>query len=114
MTIEIPWAKEFAGAIMVCDPQGVVIYMNDKSAKTYEKDGGYALLGQNMIDCHPEPARSKLIDLMEKRETNAYTIEKNGLRKLIYQSPWYENGEYRGFVELSLVIPAEMPHFIRK
>ena len=36
-----------------------------------------------------------------------------GQRKLIYQSPWYERGEYRGFVELSLPIPAVMPHFKR-
>jgi len=46
-------------------------------------------------------------------EKNIYTIEKNGVKKLIYQSPWYQNGKYAGFVELSLEIPFEMPHFIR-
>lgn len=110
---EIPWAREFPNAITVCDPQGIVLYMNDKAALTYEKDGGYALVGQNLLDCHPETARAKLVEIMEKRVTNVYTIEKNGLRKLIYQAPWYENDEYRGYVEISLVIPAEMPHFIR-
>ena len=40
-------------------------------------------------------------------------IEKNGVKKIIYQSPWYKEGEYAGFVELSLEIPLEMPHFIR-
>jgi hypothetical protein len=44
------------------------------------------------------------------REKNVYTIEKNGVKKLIYQSPWYYNGEYAGFVELSLEIPFEMEH----
>ncbi len=29
--------------------------------------------------------------------TNAYTIEKNGIKKLIHQTPWFENGEYTGF-----------------
>jgi hypothetical protein len=46
-------------------------------------------------------------------EKNIYTIEKNGVRKLIYQSPWFSNGSYAGFVELALEIPWEMPHFIR-
>ena len=40
--------------------------------------------------------------------------EKNGVKKLIYQTPWYENGEFMGLVEFSLEIPFEMPHYIRK
>ncbi len=51
--------------------------------------------------------------MMKTRSKNVYTIEKNGIKKLIYQSPWYENGEYAGFVELSLEIPFELPHFVR-
>ena len=51
---------------------------------------------------------------MEEHATNAYTIEKNGVKKLIYQTPWYENGEFMGLVEFSLEIPFEMPHYIRK
>jgi len=43
-----------------------------------------------------------------------YTIEKKGIKKLIYQAPWYENGEFSGVVELSIPIPFEMPHYIRK
>ncbi|MDD2576134.1 MAG: diguanylate cyclase, partial [Bacteroidales bacterium] len=46
-------------------------------------------------------------------QTNAYTIEKEGLKKLIYQTPWYENGEFGGLVEFSIVIPMDMPHFVR-
>ncbi len=39
--------------------------------------------------------------------------KKTGVKKLIFQAPWTENGEYRGFLELSLVLPQMMPHFIR-
>jgi hypothetical protein len=60
------WVKEFAGAVTVCDPAGII------------------------------------------------TIEKAGKKKLIYQTPWHTEGEYRGFVELSLELPAEMPHFVRQ
>ena len=107
------WIKEFPNAVIVCDIKGVILEMNDKAAKNYDKDGGYALVGKNLLDCHPEPARSKVGQMLAAGEKNIYTIEKNGVKKLIYQSPWYQNGKYAGFVELSLEIPFEMPHFIR-
>ncbi len=108
------WTDEFPGAITVCDPQGVILEMNARSALGFQAEGGRALIGKNLLDCHPEPARAKLLELMHSRQKNVYTIEKNGVWKLIYQTPWFEDGEYRGFIELSLEIPPEMPHFIRQ
>ena len=110
---EHAWIKEFPGAVTVCDPAGIILEMNDKAIKAFEADGGEKLIGTNLLDCHPEPARLKLEQLMETRQRNVYTIEKKGVKKLIYQAPWYEDGQYRGFVELSLEIPFEMPHFVR-
>ena len=108
------WIKEFPGAAIVCDEAGMIIEMNGKAISNFEKDGGAALLGKNVVDCHPEPARTKLQDMMASRRANIYTIEKAGIKKLIYQVPWTRDGHYRGFVELSLEIPFEMPHFVRK
>ncbi len=107
------WVKEFPGGITVCEADGTILEMNDKAGKIFEEDGGRALIGKNVFDCHPEPARSKCTRLLETRQRNVYTIEKNGVKKLIYQSPWYRNGLYAGFVELSLEIPFELPHFVR-
>ena len=112
-TPEHAWIKEFPGSVTVCDADGMMIEMNDKAAQTLEKDGGRALIGKNVLDCHPEPARSKLAGLLQERRRNIYTIEKNGVKKLIYQSPWYLNSEYAGFIEISVEIPFEMPHFVR-
>jgi transcriptional regulator with PAS, ATPase and Fis domain len=109
----INWTEEFPGSIFVIDEQGVLLDMNRRAAENIAADGGKSLLGTNSLDCHPQPSRDKLAEMLEKRQPNIYTIEKNGVKKLIYQSPWYENGEFRGFVELSLEIPFEMPHFIR-
>ena len=108
------WVKEFQGAVTVCDREGIILEMNEKACKTFAKDGGAALVGKNVLECHPEPAKSKLKSMLAAGKSNAYTIEKNGIKKLIYQSPWYENGKYMGFVELSLEIPLKMPHFVRK
>jgi len=107
------WIKEFPAAVTVSDQDGIILEMNDRAAKTFAKDGGYALIGKNMLDCHPDPARGKLERIMDSREPNIYTIEKNGVKKMIYQSPWYLEGKYAGFIEISLEIPFEMPHFIR-
>lgn len=108
------WQKEFPGAITVSDLEGIILEMNDRAAKDYADQGGRALIGTNMLDCHPEPARTKVKRLLEARQRNVYTIEKKGVRKLIYQSPWYDSEECRGFVELSLEIPSDMPHFVRE
>jgi hypothetical protein len=107
------WVKEFPGAVTICDPDGTILEMNDRAAITFEEDGGRALIGKNVFKCHPEPASNKLADMMKARQPNVYTIEKDGLKKLIYQSPWYFNGDYAGFIELALEIPFEMPHFLR-
>lgn len=88
--------------------------MNNRAAQNYAADGGKALIGRSLLDCHPAPAREKLQQLLATQQANVYTIEKKGVRKLIYQSPWFENGQFAGLVELSLVIPTQMPHFVRQ
>src|SRR5512140_212597 len=105
--------KECPAAVTDCDQNGILLEMNDKAARVFESDSGYALIGSNMLDCHPEPARSKADRLLAAMQKNVYTIEKKDVKKLIYQSTWFEDGKYSGFVELSLEIPFELPHFIR-
>jgi len=112
--MSLNWTDEIGVGCTVLDTEGVIVYMNNKACKTFEKDGGRALLGKNALECHPEPARTKLAGMLKTPYTNAYTIEKNGVKKLIYQTPWHENGQYKGIVELSLEIPAQMPHHVRK
>ena len=107
------WVQEFPVAVTVTDREGKIIEMNATAAKTFEKDGGEKLIGANVLDCHPEPAKVKLRDIMDNQKANVYTIEKAGVKKFIYQAPWYQDGEYAGVVELSVEIPFEMPHFVR-
>lgn len=107
------WLNGIDVAVTVCDREGIIVYMNEKAAKTFSADGGKALLGKNLWDCHPEAAREKIRLLMAAGASNSYTIEKNGVKKLIQQTPWRENGELRGLVEFSLVIPLALPHFVR-
>jgi hypothetical protein len=55
------WVQEFPGAVTVCDRDGIILAMNNKSARTFENDGGAALIGSSLFGCHPEPARTKLM-----------------------------------------------------
>ena len=107
------WIEEFPGAITVCDSAGTILEMNVRALEDFREEGGQKLIGTNLLDCHPEPARTKLRELMETQQINVYTTEKGRVRKLFCQAPWYKEGEYCGFIELSLEIPSGIPHFVR-
>lgn len=110
---EINWAGELCVAITVSDTSGKILYMNDKAAATFDKNGGKELVGQNLRDCHLPVSWEKILGIMNSQKANCYTVEKEGIRKLIYQSPWFDEGKLSGLVEFSMVIPVNMDHFVR-
>ena len=101
-------------AVTICAKDGTILDMNQKSRKTFLKPGQESILGKNVLDCHPEPARTMLAVMLANPRTNIYTVEKEGVKKLIYQCPWYEGDEYAGFMELSIVLPEFIPNRVRK
>ena len=111
---EHEWIKEFPASITVCDPAGVIA--GDERPGRQNLREGRRLRAASAATCwtatRTRPAARSEV-LLAAHEKNVYTIEKNGVKKLIYQSPWFKDGQYAGFVELSLEIPWEMPHFVR-
>ncbi|MEE0428894.1 MAG: PAS sensor protein [Bacteroidales bacterium] len=105
------WAKELNCSITVCDKDGVIVYQNDRAVEQYRKRGD--LIGRNLFDCHNEKSAAIIRNLLATGGTNSYTIEKNGVHKMIFQSAWKENGFVAGLCEISMIIPAELPHHIR-
>jgi hypothetical protein len=110
---ESDWVKEFPGPVVVSDIVGVIIEMNDKAAEWFVDRGGRELVGKNLLDVHQEQSQAKIRQMMERQERNVYSIEKDGRKVLIYQSPWYRNGSFAGLVEFGLEVPAEIPHHVR-
>lgn len=108
------WVKGFGATITVCDTQGIIIEMNDRSAEMFAKSGGRELIGKNVKDCHSEASRDKISDMLVNQRANCYTTEKDGVKQFIYQAPWYKDGKFMGLVELVMEIPFDLPHFIRK
>ena len=108
------WVEEFPGSILVCDSKGVILELNKKAVESHLADGGKKLIGSNMMNCHPEPARNKLKRLMKRRQNNVYTVTKGRSRTIVLQAPWYSNKRYRGFVQVSLKLSGPIPNHIRK
>ena len=63
-------------AVTVCDREGRIIDMNNQSREVNLKPG-QELIGCNVLDCHPEPARTMLEDMMHNERKHVYTIERN-------------------------------------
>ena len=96
-----PWADGTDCAVTVCDTEGTVLYQNARSAAV---NGD--VRGRSLIPCHNERSRAVIRRLLEEGE-------KQGVRKLIYQTVWRREGRIGGLVEFSLEIPAELPHYVR-
>lgn len=109
-------------AVTVCDTECMIVYQNEKSVAVNGDMRGKCMLG-----CHNDRSRGIIARILSEGATNSYTISKKGQRKLIHQTPWYkETGDtasdaqdgpsgrtIAGIIELSIVIPEEMPHYDR-
>ena len=97
-------------SMTVCNKEAVVLYQNAQSRQIFGD-----VVGNSLFECHPPKASEKIRELLATSGTNVYTISKNGMKKMIYQTPWFdENGELQGLIEYSMILPEEMPHYIRK
>lgn len=112
------WARNVSFAVTICDTEGKILYMNEKSVSVFAKYGN--LIGCNLKDCHSAASWEIITRLLSTGGSNTYTIRKNGKSKLIYQTPWYAvsgtGTEKRigGLVEISIELPPEMPHYVRE
>ncbi len=107
------WIATYPAEIIVCDQDGTILDMSDVAIRIYEKEGGAALIGSSVFDHHPEPARSQMVDVVNRRSHVVYTTEKAGRKKLISIGSWFRNGEYAGFTLITLDLPATVPNIVK-
>ena len=62
-------------AVTICGKDGTILDMNGKSRKTFLKPGREELIGHNVLDCHPEPARSLLAYAGESQDKRLHRRE---------------------------------------
>lgn len=107
------WVAALHAEVLVCDATGTILAVNREAERLFAGEGGSGLLGTNVLDCHPEPSRTKLAGMLEQQLTNAYTSTEKGETRFFFQAPWFREGQYAGFVELSFPVPDGLPHFVR-
>ena len=99
-------------AVTVTDADCKIIYMNGRARETFAAHGD--LIGRNLMDCHNQRSIGIIRHLLATGGRNCYTIEKGGVHKLIFQSAWRKpDGSVGGLVEISIVTPDDMPHYVR-
>ena len=97
-------------AVVICDLDHVIIYMNPAAVQRYVKWGGKDLLGKSLLDCHNEKSREmihKVIDWFSESKDNniVYTSYNQKENKDVYMVAlrnddgeliaYYEKHEYR-------------------
>ena len=57
-------------AIVICDLDHKIIYMNPVAVKRYEKWGGAKLLGKSLLNCHNEESRKTINKVLDYFKTS--------------------------------------------
>lgn len=52
--------------------------------------------------------------ILDMNRKSGKTFLKPGREEFIFQTPWYDGDEYAGFMELSIVLPENIPNRVRK
>lgn len=97
-------------AIVICDTNHIIKYMNKTAINRYSKRGGEKLIGQNLLDCHNDQSKemiNKILNwFMEDESHNMiYTFNNEKENKDVYMVAlrdddnrligYYEKHEYR-------------------
>ena len=97
-------------AVVICDLEHSIIYMNPTAIDRYKKWGGAELLGKSLLDCHNEKSREmihKVVEWFKSSKDNnlVYTSYNEKENKDVYMVAlrddtgkliaYYEKHEYR-------------------
>ena len=96
---------EERSAVVICDINHTIIYMNPTAIERYGKRGGAELIGRNLLDCHNEKSSeliNQVLDWFKKDKENnrlfTYCNEKEN--KDVYMIALRdEQGELIGYYE---------------
>ncbi len=92
-------------AVVICDREHTIIYMNPAAAENYAKAGGYALLGRNLMECHGPYGRAMIEKVTAAFEKGScpdivFTTHNEKQNKDVYMVALRdEDGSYIGYYE---------------
>lgn len=96
-------------AVVICNLEHEIIYMNLAAVLNYKKWGGEKLLGKSLLDCHNQESREKIKQIVDwfaedKSHNMIYTFHNEKQNKDVYMVAlrdeekligYYEKHEYR-------------------
>jgi len=97
-------------AVVICDLEHTIIYMNPVAIERYAKWGGNSLMGKSLLNCHNEKSRELIFKVIEwfkasKDNNIVYTFFNEKENKDVYMVAlrndegnligYYEKHEYR-------------------
>lgn len=97
-------------AVVLCDLDHIIVYMNPAAKERYAASGGAALVGKSLMDCHSERSRGVIVRVVDwfraSRDHNiVYTFYNAKENKDVYMVAlrddageligYYEKHEYR-------------------
>ena len=91
-------------AVVICNLEHEIIYMNLAAVHSYEKWGGDKLIGGNLLDCHnPESVEriKKVVEWFASDDSHniVYTSHNEKQNKDVYMVALRENGQLIGYYE---------------
>lgn len=103
-------------AVVICNLEHEIIYMNSAAVLNYKKWGGEKLLGRSLMDCHTQKAREKIQQVVDwfaedKSHNIIYTFHNEKENKDVYMVAlrdgerligYYEKHEYRNAETMKL------------
>lgn len=67
--------------VVICDMNDIIIYMNQAAVNSYQKYGGSALLGSNLLDCHNDHS----VEMIKKVLAWFHKSKSNNIVHTIYE-----------------------------
>jgi PAS domain S-box-containing protein len=91
-------------AVVICNLEHEIIYMNQAAEKNYEKWGGGKLVGKSLLNCHNQESREKLqrvLDWFLEDESHniVYTFYNKKQNKDVYIVALRNEGKLIGYYE---------------
>lgn len=91
-------------AVVICNLEHEIIYMNPAAVRNYEKWGGDRLVGKSLLDCHnPESVKriKKVVDWFAADESHnmVYTFHNEKQNKDVYMVALRDEGKLIGYYE---------------
>jgi len=91
-------------AIVICNRDHEIVYMNPAAAIRYEKQGGSKLVGQSLLKCHNPDSVKKIKRVVEwfdqsTDHNKVYTFHNEKQNKDVYMVALRETGKLIGYYE---------------